>query len=191
VKRAAGERVVVEADVFTDGHDAVVAELLWKKKEMDDWEVVPMTFQGNDHWTASFPVEQLGRYEYTVRGWTDPYLTWQRDLEKRKQAGQDLTVELQIGAALESESNAQRIKTYGRTLEVTVDPVHARFSTWYELFPRSLGTLKDLVAFLPEVQSMGFDVLYLPPIHPIGTTERKGKNNLLQATRSEIGRAHV
>ena len=179
--------MLVEADVFTDGHDAVVAELLWKKKEMDDWETVPMTFQGNDHWTASFPVEQLGRYQYTVRGWTDPYLTWRRDLEKRKQAGQDLTVELQIGKALEGQPNAHRIETYDRTLEVVVDPVHARFSTWYELFPRSLGTLKDVAAFLPEIQAMGFDVLYLPPVHPIGATERKGRNNMLQATRNDVG----
>jgi starch synthase (maltosyl-transferring) len=89
VKRVVGERVLVEADVFTDGHDAVVAELLWKSLESKTWEIVPMKFLGNDHWSASFPVERLGRYQYTVRGWTDPYLTWQRDLEKRKQAGQD------------------------------------------------------------------------------------------------------
>ena len=187
MKRAVGERVVVEADVFTDGHDAVVAELLFKFRSESEWQVVPMTFAGNDHWTASFPVERLGRYEYTVRGWTDPYLTWQRDLEKRKRAGQDLAVELLIGQALEGKSNEARMKTYWRTLEVVVDPVHARFSTWYELFPRSLGTLRDVAAFLPEIQAMGFDVLYLPPIHPIGMTERKGRNNMLQATRSDVG----
>jgi starch synthase (maltosyl-transferring) len=187
VKRAVGERVVVEADVFTDGHDAVVAELLYKFHSEKDWQKLPMTFQGNDHWSASFPVERLGRYQYTVRGWTDPYLTWQRDLEKRKQAGQDLTVDLQIGRQLEGKSNQARVKTYERVLEVVVDPLHARFSTWYELFPRSLGTFKDVVAFLPEVQAMGFDVLYLPPIHPIGMTERKGKNNALKATKDDVG----
>ena len=187
MKRVVGERVVVEADVFTDGHDAVVAELLFRFLGEKDWQRTPMTFEGNDHWTASFPVERLGRYQYTVRGWTDPYLTWQRDLEKRKQAGQDLTVELQIGAALERQSNSHRVDMYERNLEVVVDPVHARYSTWYELFPRSLGTLKDVAAFLPEVQAMGFDVLYLPPVHPIGTTERKGKNNMLQAVKGDVG----
>ena len=187
MKRVVGERVVVEADVFTDGHDAVVAELLWKHKGTDDWQIVPMTFLGNDHWSASFPVERLGRYQYTVRGWTDPYRTWQRDLEKRKQAGQDLTVDLQIGRLLEGKSNDAGVMTYERVLEVVVDPVHARFSSWYELFPRSIGTLRDLAKFLPEVQAMGFDVLYLPPIHPIGTTERKGRNNLLQATGDDVG----
>jgi starch synthase (maltosyl-transferring) len=187
VKRVVGERVVVEADVFTDGHDVVVAELLWKQKSAEGWEVVPMNFLGNDHWSASFPVEHLGRYQYTVCGWTDPYLTWQRDLEKRKLAGQDVTVDLQIGRLLEGKSSAARVKTYDNVLEVVVDPVHARFSSWYELFPRSIGTLGDLAKFLPEVQAMGFDVLYLPPIHPIGTTERKGRNNLLQATRDDVG----
>src|SRR5260221_11814774 len=146
-----------------------------------------MTSLGNDHWTASFPVERLGRYQYTVRGWTDPYLTWQRDLEKRKQAGQDLTVDLQIGKALEGQSNAARVETYERTLEVVVDPVHARFSTWYELFPRSLGSFSEVTKNLSEVQAMGFDVLYLPPIHPIGMTERKGRNNMLEPTRDDVG----
>jgi starch synthase (maltosyl-transferring) len=187
VKRAVGERVVVEADVFADGHDAVVAELLFRFQGEEAWQVLPMKVLGNDHWTASFPVERLGCYEYTVRGWTDPYLTWQRDLEKRKQAGQDLTMELQIGKALEGKSNAARLKTYEPVLEVVVDPEHARFSTWYELFPRSLGTLRDVAAFLPEVQAMDFDVLYQPPIHPIGLTERKGRNNLLQAKKSDVG----
>jgi len=179
--------VVVEADVFTDGHDAVVAELMFRVHGEKEWQRLPMKFLGNDHWSASFPVERLGRYQYTVRAWTDPYLTWQRDLEKRKQAGQDLTVELQIGRSLEGKSNAHRVETYEKNLEVVVDPVHARFSTWYELFPRSLGNLRDVAAFLPEVKAMGFDILYLPPIHPIGTTERKGKNNLLQATRDDVG----
>ena len=187
MKRAVGERVVVEADVFTDGHDAVVAELLFKFHSEKDWQIVPMQFLGNDHWTASFPVEHLGRYQYTVRGWADPYLTWQRDLEKRKQAGQDLSVEMLIGKALEGQSNEARIKTYERVLEVVVDPVHARFSTWYELFPRSLGSFSDVVKLLPEVEAMGFDVLYLPPIHPIGVTERKGRNNMLQAVKGDVG----
>ena len=182
-----GERVDVEADVFTDGYDAVVAELLFKFHSEKEWQHAPMTFLGNDHWRASFPVERLGRYQYTVRGWTDPYLTWQRDLKKREEAGQDLTVDLQIGQLLEGKSNEARVKTYEHILEVVVDPVHARFSTWYELFPRSLGTFKDVVAFLPEVQAMGFDVLYLPPIHPIGTTERKGKNNALRAAKGDVG----
>src|SRR5205814_652713 len=66
---------------------------------------------------------------------------------------------------------------YERELEVVVEPVRARFSTWYELFPRSVGKLKDVERLLPDIAGMGFDVLYLPPIHPIGKTHRKGANN--------------
>src|SRR5690349_4663076 len=86
VKRAVGEDVLVEADVFTDGHDAVVAELLWKFSGEQGWQRIGMEFLGNDHWRAAFLVERLGIYEYTVRAWTDPFLTWQRDLAKRKDA---------------------------------------------------------------------------------------------------------
>jgi starch synthase (maltosyl-transferring) len=75
VKRVAGEEVRVEADVFTDGHDAVVAELLYRKEGEKGWRSKPMEFLHNDHWAAAFTVHDLGRYEYTVRGWVDLYLT--------------------------------------------------------------------------------------------------------------------
>ena len=71
-------------------------------------------------------------------------------------------------------------------LQLTVDPVHARFSSWYEMFPRGVyrdgtkhGTFRDVIDRLEYVKSMGFDVLYLPPIHPIGQAYRKGRNNAL------------
>ena len=99
-KRSIGEEVLVEADVFADGHDAVVAELLFKYEKEAAWKSVPMEFRFNDHWAASFRVEKLGRYQYTVRGWTDPFLTWQRDLKKRQDAGQDIAIDLKIGSNL-------------------------------------------------------------------------------------------
>ena len=217
MKRAVGDDVTVEADVFTDGHDAVVAELLWRRAGAGDWHTVPMEFLGNDHWRASFRVEELGRYEYTVRGWTDLFVTWQRDLRKRQEAGQDLSVDFLIGGALSCNPvlkdaarpaqeryatgmalkppppDPSRVLQYERTLQVVVDPVRARFSTWYELFPRSVrgdgthASFRDLIAFLPEVEAMGFDVLYLPPVHPVGDTERKGKNNALKAEPGDVG----
>jgi len=212
-----GESVRVEADVFTDGHDAVVAELLWRAAGESEWQRTSMTFLGNDRWSAQFPVEKLGRYEYTVRGWTDMFLTWQRDLAKRREAAQDLSVDFLIGGALSCNPvlkdaarspeeryatamalrppppDASRVLVYPRTLQVVVEPVRARFSSWYELFPRSVrgdgthATFRDLTAFLPEVEAMGFDVLYLPPIHPIGITERKGRNNALVAGKDDVG----
>src|SRR5687768_5562362 len=104
VKRVVGEEVEVEADVFADGHDAVFCELLHKYESETEWRAVPMEFRHNDHWAASFTVEKLGRYQYKVRGWVDPFLTWRRDLVKRRDAGQDLSVDFLIGAALFQDS---------------------------------------------------------------------------------------
>jgi starch synthase (maltosyl-transferring) len=79
-------------------------------------------------------------------------------------------------------------------LPLWVDRKRAQYSTWYELFPRSAspianehGTLSDVEARLPEIAAMGFDVLYMPPIHPIGTAFRKGKNNSVTAEPGEVG----
>ncbi len=84
--------------------------------------------------------------------------------------------------------------TYPVEFPLVVDRERARSSTWYELFPRSCakqpgvhGTLRDCVARLPYVAQMGFDVLYLPPIHPIGRERRKGRNNTLHAERTDVG----
>jgi starch synthase (maltosyl-transferring) len=82
---------------------------------------------------------------------------------------------------------------YERTLRVWVDRERARFSSWYELFPRSWGkpgqhgTLRDVADQLDYVDEMGFDVLYLPPIHPIGRSFRKGKNNTTEAKPGDVG----
>jgi len=72
-------------------------------------------------------------------------------------------------------------------IAVEVERPQAEFSSWYELFPRSLGTFDDVVAHLPRVRDMGFDVLYFPPIHPIGATNRKGRNNSLKAAADDPG----
>ena len=83
---------------------------------------------------------------------------------------------------------------FGRELEVWSDRVKARFGAWYELFPRSCspkpgrhGSFRDVIARLPYIAEMGFDVLYLPPIHPVGSTNRKGRNNTLSARLGEPG----
>ena len=92
--------------------------------------------------------------------------------------------------------NAERrfVTRYHSELQIEVDPPRAAYSTWYELFPRSTapepgrhGTFRDVEAQLPRVARMGFDVLYLPPIHPIGVTFRKGKNNKVVAEPDDVG----
>jgi len=83
---------------------------------------------------------------------------------------------------------------YDRELTVVVDRVIARFAAWYELFPRSAGrvpnqsgTFDDVINRLPEIERMGFNVLYFTPIHPIGRTNRKGKNNTLRGGPDDPG----
>ncbi len=86
-----------------------------------------------------------------------------------------------------------RVTRYDRTLEVVVDPEIARFGAWYELFPRSTGpagrhgTFADAERRLAYVAELGFDVVYLPPIHPIGRTARKGPNNAREAREDDPG----
>ncbi|HEX6020204.1 MAG TPA: maltotransferase domain-containing protein, partial [Burkholderiaceae bacterium] len=88
----------------------------------------------------------------------------------------------------------QRHATTSPPLPLTVERARARFSSWYEFFPRSAsddpqrhGTFADCEARLPYVQRLGFDVVYLPPIHPIGRERRKGRNNALDAAPGDVG----
>jgi starch synthase (maltosyl-transferring) len=240
VKRVVGERVVVEADIFADGHDVITVLLLYRKETDTKWTETPMEPLVNDRWRGSFAVTELGRYRYTVLAWVDQFKSWQQDLAKRVQAGQEVSVELLVGAqliieasrgtpksarqkmgkwvsTLESKEITEKAKvqlalgaelsefmdkypdrrfvtTYPKELIVVVDREKVRFSTWYEMFPRSCapepgqhGTFKDCEAHLPSIAAMGFDVLYFPPIHPIGHTHRKGRNNSPVANPDDPG----
>ena len=240
VKRAMGEEVVVEANVFADGHDAVRCTLLFRKEGVPEWSETTMEPLGNDRWRGEFRVAELGRHLYSVQAWVDRFATWRQDMAKKIGAEADVDIDYLIGAVLLEEtvdrlsgSDAERCKewarnlrdpslgldqkrklvaseeaasvvarhpdrrdavTYDRELSVIVDPEQARFSSWYELFPRSFapngtrhGTFRDCEAVLDYVASMGFDVLYLPPIHPIGRTHRKGKNNSVVCTPEDVG----
>ena len=91
-----------------------------------------------------------------------------------------------LKALMDARPDRSHSTTWEPALPVHVDPVRARFSAWYEMFPRSVtpdpsrsGTFREAEARLPEIADMGFDVLYLPPVHPIGRTHRKGRNNSL------------
>lgn len=240
IKRVVGESVVVEADVFGDGHDAVACVLRYRGPGAAEWRELPMEPLGNDRWRASFRVGELGVYRYTVEGWADRFLTWRRDLARRLEApDQDLEPELEIGARLLEATAARAGRTdaaqltawvadlrapgdtaeraaialdpeleavatrwpdrglatrYEREPSVRVERPRARYSTWYELFPRSTsatpgrhGTFMDVEKRLPDIAEMGFDVLYLPPIHPIGRSYRKGPNNSLVAGPEDVG----
>jgi len=99
-----------------------------------------------------------------------------------------------VSQIMERYADRRFAVTYPKELVVSVDREKARFSTWYEMFPRSCapkpnqhGTFRDCEARLPYIAELGFDVLYLPPIHPIGHTNRKGKNNTLTAAPDDPG----
>ncbi len=107
VKRIVGDEVVVEADVFADGHEEIVAILQHRQMPANEnesskpeWREQPLEPLGNDRWRASFRLGELGRYAYRVVAWVDRFHTWRHDLEKRFNAGQNLDVDLQIGAEL-------------------------------------------------------------------------------------------
>jgi starch synthase (maltosyl-transferring) len=121
-----------------------------------------------------------------------------RDLRaraRRLRAGDVVAgLEPELASLMRRHPDRRLATGYGRELRVRVDRERARFSTWYELFPRSAsaepgrhGTFKDVEARLPYVAEMGFDVLYLPPVHPIGRSHRKGRNNAETAEPGEPG----
>lgn len=106
----------------------------------------------------------------------------------------EVASEPELVELMKAHPDRSRSSFHGRILEVVVDPVIARCGSWYEMFPRSQGkdptrgaTFREAEARLPEVRDLGFDVLYMPPIHPIGKTHRKGKNNSVVAQPGEPG----
>ncbi len=90
--------------------------------------------------------------------------------------------------------DTRAFSTVSAVFPVEVDRVRAEFASWYELFPRSMspepgrhGTLRDVIPHLPRIAAMGFDILYFPPVHPIGRTNRKGRNNSLTPAADDPG----
>ena len=107
VKRTIGEQVVVEADIFADGHDLLRAVLCYRWARDLGWTEVSMAPLGNDRWQGRFNVPQLGRYSYSIQAWVDHFATWYEALRKRVEADQEVQVELLIGAEL-IEAASQR-----------------------------------------------------------------------------------
>jgi starch synthase (maltosyl-transferring) len=237
IKREVGGTVEVEADVFKEGHDVLVAFVKYRRTDETDWRESPMRLVDNDRWAGVFTVEDNARYVYTVEALADPFRSWLADLGKRVEAGQDVASELREGVALVRAAAGRAGAADARALngwvarlepaagqapavaaarepalaelmdrhldrtdatwaereyEVIVDRERARFAAWYEFFPRSgvagrHGTFRDAEAQLERAAAMGFDVVYLPPIHPIGRAHRKGANNALTAQPGEPG----
>lgn len=238
-KAVVNDRVSIAADIFSDGHDEIAARVLFKHSDERKWSEAAMYPVMNDRWEAVLQLTRTGFYQFRIQGWVDHFTTWQNGLKKKYEAGQDIEMELRIGAdMIESVALRSRgaesamlvkwsaglndaedpasgvvlalndglpslmkrareedmVSTYPQTMLIEVERQRAAFSSWYELFPRSAaaepgkhGTFKDVKRLLPRVAKMGFDVLYFPPVHPIGEDKRKGKNNSLQAGPEDPG----
>jgi starch synthase (maltosyl-transferring) len=203
VKRSLGDKLDVWADVFGDGHDVLRAVVRYKPPTSRRWGEAPMEPIVNDRWHGSFEVTELGRWQYTITAWIDRWASWQWELKRKLDAGQqDLSSELLEGAALAgadaltldealdpatAPKEERTGETAGTPLELIVDRERARFGSWYELFPRSWGGFAGVEEQLPKLAELGFDVAYFPPIHPIGHTHRKGRNNTLEAAPGDPG----
>ncbi len=233
VKRIAGERVEVWADIYRDGHDVISAALVWRRERDREWRREPMTHHSNDRWAGSFVPPEPGRYVYAIEAWTDEFATWRHALELKHKAGADVTLDAIEGAAMltkargarqeaaaviirqcedylqtgniapllspqlkdaMAESQSRPDLTRSPLFPLVADRPKARYSTWYEMIPRSQGrmagehgTFMDCIARLGDVAAMGFDVLYFTPIHPIGRTNRKGRNNAVAAAEDDPG----
>jgi starch synthase (maltosyl-transferring) len=200
VKRVAGERVDVAARIFRDGHDVLGAAVRYRPAGASRWQEAPLEPRGNDHWSGSFPVDRPGAWSFRIEAWTDRIASFRDELRRKLEGGQDdLSGELAEGAALlgrpavtveEALAAPARDRTgtaSSEVYEVDVDRELARFGSWYELFPRSWGGFEGVRKLLPQFAELGFDVLYLPPVHPIGRTNRKGRNNTLTAGPNDPG----
>src|SRR5437879_6289788 len=240
VKRVAGQDLVVEADIFKDGHDVVAAALKWRVLGENSWHETPMAYIDNDRWRGICTLYDSAIYEYTVEAWADTFRGWQREFVAKFEAGAStLTSEALEGAALlEAASQrahdrtdsvrllqlSQQIGTadnaeikaiaesgeldvlmatypdrssatqYAPPPRVIVDRPAAHMAAWYEFFPRSAegrvdrsSTFRDCLPRIDDAKAMGFNVIYLPPIHPIGRTNRKGRNNAIVSQPGDPG----
>lgn len=240
VKRVVGEDLVVEADVFKDGHDVVAAILKWRIVGEPRWHETGMAHVGNDRWRGACTLYENAIYEYTVEAWTDTFSGWRHEFGAKFDAGiTDLYSESLEGAALieaasyraSDPADAARLADlagqirygtpadvnaiahsgelavlmgtypdrssatqYAPAPRVVVDRTEARTAAWYEFFPRSAegradrgSTFRDCLPRIDDAKRMGFNVIYFPPIHPIGLTNRKGRNNSVTSEPGEPG----
>ncbi|MDD1537809.1 MULTISPECIES: maltotransferase domain-containing protein [unclassified Bradyrhizobium] len=233
VKRIAGDRVEVWADVYRDGNAVIGAALLWRPEQDRDWRREPMSQHGNDRWSGAFTPVEPGRYFYAIEAWTDEFATWSHGMARKQRTGADVNLDALEGASLltkahgapqaaaaiivrqcedylqtgdvtsllaselgdaMAESQSRPDLTRSQSFPLVVDRDRARFGAWYQMMPRSQsripgrhGTLRDCIARVPDIAAMGFDVLYFTPIHPIGRSRRKGRNNAPVAREGEPG----
>ncbi|MEM1443242.1 MAG: alpha-1,4-glucan--maltose-1-phosphate maltosyltransferase, partial [Verrucomicrobiota bacterium] len=242
-KRVEDEPITVEADVFKDGHDVVVALAEWRKEGDSNWKALPLNALENDRWGTTLVFPEIGKYEIVVTAWADDFLTWVHDFERRLTGDQeDFSTEIEEGRVIlnnaairaaggKNHEDAEAIEnlttelmgsdpktvptrmheaevtellarwpdrtlatTSEETIRLTVETKKSSYSAWYEFFPRSAegiegkhSTFRDCLPRIEDAKAMGFDIIYFPPIHPIGVSHRKGKNNTVTCEPGDVG----
>jgi starch synthase (maltosyl-transferring) len=241
-KASVGLPLEVSADIIADGHDLLMAAVRHGPARGGARETAPMQLLGNDRWSAWITPAAMGPWQLELLGMPDDWGSFARDLERRFEAGQDLSVELLVGVQICEErlsrspaaadatalrrlrdllADARREEdervaavtdpgaadllrrtadwetaTHAGPYPLFVDRELGAFSAWYEMFPRSegavpekgrSGTFATAARRLPDIAAMGFDIVYVPPVHPIGHTHRKGRNNALTAGPRDPG----
>lgn len=203
-------RFAVQAVLFANVHDPIACELLYRPGDVKERIRTRMAAQRNGCWRADFTVAAPDRYLYRVRAGVDRFTTWRLDLQKRiaadltelaaaRATGEDAARLLDwadskdLLAAMERYPDLSLALRYKQELAAAVHRQKARFSTGYELFPRStalragrFGTFADCETRLPYIAAMGFEVVYLPPI-PMGHQFRTGTNNSAVAQTRDVG----
>src|ERR1041384_3744000 len=176
-KAVTGDQLIVTADVFADGHDMLRAVVRYaaegeQPREAELIERAARRAKGDDARALKAAAARMRK-------------------EPAEHLDEVLTPEV---LALARRHPDRSNEVASEEMKVFADRPRARFSSWYEMFPRSAsnepgrqGTFADVEARLPYVARMGFDVLYLPPIHPIGRTYRKGANNDPNGTPGSVG----
>jgi len=200
-KACIGDRVEVGATITRDGHE-VLRGVVRHRRPKGRWRESPLVSLGNDRFAGGFDVDSVGRWRFEIEAWVDRHAGWLDEYDRKVAAGQsDLAGELAEGAALFGPGTVNEWRaaaaalgagdrgeaTRSGPLEVEVERQRARTGAWYELFPRSWGGLAGVTRVVPELAQLGFDVVYLTPIHPIGRTNRKGRNNTERAKPGDVG----
>ena len=169
VKAIAGETISVGATITIEGHETLTAEvcLFNSKNKMVDCQQLTESWPGTDRYEGSITVPDRGQFHFSIRA--------------------------------SSTSQYRTVKSESESFPIRADRDRALVGSWYEFFPRSEGAIRksdgSIVSGtfataskrLAGVAAMGFDVLYLPPVHPIGYSHRKGKNNSLDALEDDCG----
>ncbi len=165
-------------DVFGTWRDE-----LWRKVAAQQHDLAGELSEGVQHLQSALKSAQNASEESLIKHAVETL----SDAKIPESAKHDVALGPELFGTIERIEPRHGAVTLREPIAIEVDRERAKFGAWYELFPRSWGGLRGVKKQLPRLQELGFDVLYLPPIHPIGHTNRKGRDNSLTAGPDDPG----